>query len=220
MSASSYSKLFTIEKFLTEDPLLLEGFLYLGKHDIVPKKELATHLRNTLVNYKRDFAVLRIFIYREIYSTSSLDQLFREDSLNCVVIQQYLREAGEDWLKKALVIPLKAILTCKYSAEINPLFLTKRDKLKSNLKTLTKMTSSILENVWCSFEEIPVEILRTCKYLFNTSNERFNGSGYFSLSSFLFLRFICPYITTIEIPKSSSSCVKRNLILMIKIIQR
>lgn len=61
-----------ITQFLTEDPLLLEGILHCGSCDLVDKKQLASHLRNTLVSYKRDFTVLRIFIYREIHSTCKL----------------------------------------------------------------------------------------------------------------------------------------------------
>ena len=158
-------------------------------------------------------------------STDDPKQLFREDTIYTILAQQYIRGSGAEWLFEQLSYPFKTICTSKSSAEISTMKIESAKKRNKNTKTLLKMTTPILENIFMSFHCFPAEIIRTCKYIFETCCERFEDTGYHALSSFLFLRFICPCISSPEYHKSFtrknvSIETQRNLILVTKLVQR
>lgn len=144
-----------------------------------------------------------------------------------ILAQQYFREAGKKWLYERLYYPLKTISKTKKSAEISLHKVKNTKQLHKNTKILLKMTELILSSIFDNFSSLPVEIIRACKYMFSTCNERFEDSGYYALSSFLFLRFICPALSSgsleyhqLIVGKPFTLDEQRNLISVSKLIQR
>lgn len=120
---------------------------------------------------------------------------------------------------------MKTITNVKGSLDLN--FIEDAKKLDKRTKHLIKMTNPILENIFNAYYLLPVEIIRACKFMFETCNERFTGSGYYALSSFIFLRFICPALSSpdyqhvfLKNPLALPPQTRKNFIQVTKLIHR
>ena len=148
----------------------------------------------------------------------------REDSANTFLMQLHLRHIGNRWLFNKLCYPIRKVLSSKSSVEIDPIRLDAKHSLKKNIENLCTFTSRILDDILSSVNDLPSPIIKLCYVLFKTTESKFPDGGYLAIANYLFLRFICPIISTperINIAKDGAinSSTRRKLVLIAKVIQ-
>ncbi|KAJ6253597.1 neurofibromin [Anaeramoeba flamelloides] len=166
---------------------------------------------------------LEISIIKEIDINEIENTLFRGNNLATKMMSFFAKRVGSVYLKGILNQVIDEIIDNDYSFEIREMKLTQFDNIEENLKSLSNYVSKILNIILNSVQYIPLYFRELCWKLFNLVSKKFPNAKYIVLSSFLFLRFICPSIIvpekmgiTEKIPTKNS---RNSLILISKIIQ-
>jgi len=211
--------------FLTSDPSMLEMLFDYVKVSEVESEELATSLVFIFSSMGKGHELIQQAIRS---STAHVRDglLLRGMSFNMSVLSEYARCWGKKYLSTILKGPLQCLLSSKARFEIDPKRLAEGEKLEENRDQLAEQVGQIIRNVTAS--QPPEEIASVLRLLLKSlRNEKSTAStsGYLLISTFLFLRFICPAIVSPHLyglRKKKTTLNKhqqRNLILCAKVIQ-
>ncbi|ETW06379.1 hypothetical protein, variant 1 [Aphanomyces invadans] len=186
------------------------------------------------------FMLMQWSIDMEVQSALSLATLFRSDDYSSRLLSTYAKAVGLRFIHTALADHIRALCTdkTKYSCsdfELNIIkdpSLSDPAKLQRNADNLMQVCQNIVDSILNHMDELPLSFVHVCRYLKEKLIERFldaeddyDGSSSpikAIMGGFLFLRFICPAITTPhsyglldQIPDASS---RRILVLVTKLL--
>merc|ERR1712137_385550 len=225
MSASSRFfkgvKLKEAETLLLEDPLALFSCFRIKHED---PESLGIAIEHIFYARRRSPDLLKVCASQEILSTTSSDQLLRQDNLHIIIMQNFIKRTGKQWLTRLLSRPLRRLLQANISIEIDKMRLPADEDLPTNLQQLKLTISGVLDPILDFPENFPSEIRTLSKLLFVLTNDRFPGEGYRVLSSSVFLRFICsvigsPTFWRVLVKSEVTPVQRRKFILVAKVVQ-
>ncbi|GMF27320.1 unnamed protein product [Phytophthora fragariaefolia] len=162
--------------------------------------------RNRLSN------LIRWAIEIEVASVINVATLFRSDDYASRLVSTYIKAVGAKFIRVALSDPIRQIFKLKIAdMELNP---HKEESLQdeaqadSNAANLMRTCQNIIDSIMKNTNYIPSSYFHICSHLNSKVISRFDGSkeGVEAedastltrsvIGGFLFLRFVCPAITT------------------------
>ncbi|KAF0705858.1 hypothetical protein As57867_006880, partial [Aphanomyces stellatus] len=164
--------------------------------------------------------------------------LFRSDDYSSRLLSTYAKAVGLRFIHTALADHIRALCTDKKSSDFELNIakdpsLSDPVKLQRNADNLMAVCQTIVDSILDHVDALPLSFVHVCRYLkgklierfLDKSEEDYDGSSSpikAIMGGFLFLRFICPAITTPhsyglldEIPDASS---RRILVLVTKLL--
>ncbi|CAH0489308.1 unnamed protein product [Peronospora farinosa] len=156
--------------------------------------------------------LIRWAIEIEVASVINVATLFRSDDYASRLVSTYSKAIGSKFIRVALSEPIRQICKLKIAdMELNP---HKEESLKdeaqadSNAANLMRTCQNIIDSIMTNANYIPSSYFHICSHLNSKVISRFDGSkeGVEAkdastltrsvIGGFLFLRFVCPAITT------------------------
>lgn len=190
---------------------------------------LARALSNIFRSRKTSTRILKTLIEHEVSLESDTSVLFRTSSLTTALVESYMRSMCQLALTKCLKGPLKKLLDDKICCELNPSKMDSQNvsqRACENLQNLLNLLDELVSNIYdsVSYYPLPVRYLFSC--LQRTVIQRWPNEPLIKtrvVSSFLFLRLICPTILNPKqfnlINETPSENAIRNLTLVAKCLQ-
>lgn len=190
---------------------------------------LARALSNIFRSKKTSTRILKSLIEHEVSLESDSSALFRTSSLTTALVESYMRSMCQLALTKCLKGPLKKLLDDKICCELNPSKIESHNvsqRACENLQNLLNLLDELVSNIYdsVSYYPLPVRYLFSC--LQRTVIQRWPNETLIKtrvVSSFLFLRLICPTILNPKqfnlINETPSENAIRNLTLVAKCLQ-
>jgi len=107
---------------------------------------------------------------------------------------------------------------------MDPLRIQKTDgQLQANRDHLISICQNLLDHIFQSVDQCPLEIREVCHHFVVTVSSKFAEYRYQAVGGFIFLRFFCPACVAPDgfglITESPSSPARRSLVLVAKILQ-
>lgn len=158
----------------------------------------------------------------EVGRTLSSEQLFRTDSFSTRLMKNASSLIGKKWLKTILMNPVNHVLSIKKSVEVDPTKMTENDNLKDNIAALNTSINLFLTTIFEEFKKAPHQLKMIANEMAKAVEEKFPDKKIQAIGGFMFLRFICPAISTPEVHglcKSIHDHTKRHFLLIAKVIQ-
>ncbi|KAJ6233976.1 ras gtpase-activating protein [Anaeramoeba flamelloides] len=172
--------------------------------------------------------ILKFTLYYEINDTDYGKNLFRTNSMATKLLSVFRDYYGKVYLTNILKGPVKLILEDKSDMEINPTKIigeVNEIKLKKNRSRLLDYAKIFFKEIFSSVKKCPFIIREICRYIRMITKKKFPEMELCSVGAFVFLRFICPAITSpqlFEIVGMQTTIPmekKRYLMYITKIIQ-
>ncbi|TDH65142.1 hypothetical protein CCR75_001557 [Bremia lactucae] len=148
----------------------------------------------------------------EVASVINVASLFRSDDYASRLVSTYSKAVGSKFIRAALLEPIRQIYKLKIAdMELNPLkeeSLQGEVQIATNAANLTRTCQNIIDSILKNTQFIPSSYFHICSHLNSKVISRFDGSkeGIEAedattltrsvIGGFLFLRFVCPAITT------------------------
>ncbi|KAL2758127.1 hypothetical protein ACRALDRAFT_2097462 [Sodiomyces alcalophilus JCM 7366] len=124
--------------------------------------------------------------------------LFRGNTLLTHALEFHMRRAGKEYLDHMLQAKMKEINELNPNCEVDPNRLRPGDDLGQNWNRLIQMVNEVWHCIRREPGRCPPELRAILKYVRSVAEDRYGDwlrtVTYTSVSSFLFLRFICPAI--------------------------
>ncbi|KAG6610048.1 Amino Acid/Auxin Permease (AAAP) Family [Phytophthora cinnamomi] len=162
--------------------------------------------RNRLSN------LIRWAIEIEVASVINVATLFRSDDYASRLVSTYSKAIGSKFIRVALLDPIRQIFKLKIAdMELNPHkeeSLQNEDQADANAANLMRTCQNIIDSIMKNTNYIPSSYFHICSHLNSKVISRFDGSKEgvegedastltrSVIGGFLFLRFVCPAITT------------------------
>ncbi|KAF1335505.1 hypothetical protein FI667_g1150, partial [Globisporangium splendens] len=174
----------------------------------------------------------------EVASVFNVATLFRSDDYASRLVSSYSKSVGSDFLHVVLKDPIREIFALKIAdLELNPdklEGLREEGSVKKNADNLMRACQHILDAILRNAHLIPVSYYHICSHLNARVIRRFDGSfegiahedpatlTRSVIGGFLFLRFVCPAMTTPHlynlVDKEPPSETRRVLVLITKLL--
>jgi len=107
--------------------------------------------------------------------------------------------------------------------EVDPGKTGSEEIASKNMTTLNEILSELIEKILATVDQIPIEIRQITTLLYDGITKKYSDAARVAIGGLIFLRFICPAITSPSIYgisyDSISDKVKRTLILITKVLQ-
>jgi len=124
--------------------------------------------------------------------------LFRGNTLLTQALEFHLRRAGKEYLELMLAAKVNEIKELNPNCEVDPSKMKPGENLQQNWDRLLQMATEIWQCISKDPTKCPPELRSILKYVRAVAEDRYGDwlrtVKYTSVSSFLFLRFICPAI--------------------------
>ncbi|KDO28101.1 hypothetical protein SPRG_20260 [Saprolegnia parasitica CBS 223.65] len=184
------------------------------------------------------YKLMQWSIDTEVHSALSLQTLFRSDDYSSRLLSMYSKSVGLRFIHTALSEHIRALCTDKHieDYELNIAkdpSLADPLKLQINAQNLMDACQTIVDAIYNHMDQLPLSFAHVCRYLKEKLIERFldkneaendgNSSAVKAImGGFLFLRFICPAITTPHayglVPEVPNANSRRILVLVTKLL--
>lgn len=164
------------------------------------KEPLALNLVKMFYANNMLFRLTSYLIESEIRSTSDPEILFRGNSLTTKVVDALQKLFGGRFLSATLGPIIDKIAQLKKPVELDPMRITK-DTAKNSLETIITLCQEMLDAIFASSDLLPSALNRTysllsseidAKFASNFSSTDLRRFRSIAISSFFFLRLICP----------------------------
>ncbi|ELP94212.1 ras GTPase-activating protein, putative [Entamoeba invadens IP1] len=204
--------------------------IYIGKTLPPELQDPYTKLiTNVLDKYDKIVPFINAMIDDEYDSAITEGTLFRSNNLCSRVMTHYAKTTCKTFLRQSLknVITEINTINCLFELDTtkNPNLTQKQ--VENNTQLLLDYCTKTIRSVEQQLYHLPIQIISICQTLFQKSKEKFPANPILPhsiVSGFLFLRVICPALTTpeasvfdTEVPVTPTC--RRNLILITKVIQ-
>jgi hypothetical protein len=208
--------------------LLLRGELtivdMLGKSVPAGKEleDLSAWLVKLFIKQDMHMEVMEHLIDVECEKTKAMNTLFRGEEISSRVLRVYTRKRGMKYAYKVLNDLIKTVSDNNLHYEIDPNRATPQMNLKQNLLDLEALTQKFFDSIVTSATSVPPEFMRLCNRICNRAAERFPDSEDLAVAGFIFLRFLCPAISSPEgfkLYPVATPEARRTLLLVGKILQ-
>lgn len=187
------------------------------------KEKLVYYLVTLYKSQNKHIEVLENAIHHEIESAKSVNTLFRGEDFPCRLLRVYIRLVGKEYVNNVFADLISEVSENNYHYEIDPIRLegSPESLVKQNFESLEHLTQRFLNKILSSLYEIPPDLIRLCKFTCDHARKKFHVSDQTIVAGFMFLRFICPAITSSESFGFSpvQPMAGRTLLLVGKIIQ-
>lgn len=163
-------------------------------------------------------------IMNEVRKTTDENLTFRGNSLATKSVDAFMKMIGLSYLRKAIGATIETIYKCSVDPEIDPQRMTSENTLEENQKNILKFVEDIWGTVSTSHSYIPHNLKSVfCKVRKECESKSDTLILERVVSSFFFLRFICPAILSPSLfkltQKYPNEKVARCLTLVAKVIQ-
>ncbi|XP_049852221.1 uncharacterized protein LOC126329980 [Schistocerca gregaria] len=168
--------------------------------------------------------LFEFLIQEEVERCKSVNTLFRGEELFSRVLRAYVRSRGQEYVQIVLLPLIKEIVTEELHFELDPNRADPNTPLQENYMAIKSLASRFLDVILNSYEYLPSEFLNLCNIIYRECLKRLNVPDLDQVvaSGLIFLRFICPAITSpdsFNVLSVESSKAYRTLLLVGKIIQ-
>lgn len=189
-----------------------------------PSKERLAYMLITLYrSQNKHIEMLEGAIQQEINNAKTVNTLFRGEELPCRLLRVYIRLIGREYVQNVLGDLITEVSDNNYHYEIDPVRLEgSKLSIDQNFDALEKLTQRFLDKIFSSLYDIPPDFIRLCKFTCSNAAKKFDVTDQTVVAGFIFLRFICPAITSSEsfgLPTIKTAEANRTLLLTGKIIQ-
>jgi hypothetical protein len=185
---------------------------------------------NQLQNLAADDFVLSTLFFSFFFSiklllfiqSEALNTLFRGEDIASRVLRVYTRKTGTKYAFKILNHLIKEVSDNNIFLEIDPNRATPAMNLKQNFMQLETLAQRFFDSVVNSLQWVPPEFIKLCAFMAYESKKRFEDSEDVVVAGFLFLRFLCPAISSPEgfgLAAVGTPEARRTLLLVGKIMQ-
>eukprot|EP01103_Thecamoeba_quadrilineata_P002310 TRINITY_DN12286_c0_g1_i1.p1 TRINITY_DN12286_c0_g1~~TRINITY_DN12286_c0_g1_i1.p1 ORF type:complete len:996 (-),score=232.04 TRINITY_DN12286_c0_g1_i1:187-3174(-) len=162
----------------------------------------------------------------EINSQTEPEVLFRSNTLGTKLVDAYQKMVGSQYLKNVISPLVLPLYNDKKSYEVDPTKIDKTESLERNTSQLLLILNQLLNSIFSSATQIPSSIKTIYKNLRESAINRFpdhQDVQYTVLSSFFFLRLVCPCIMNPKLfhltPDHPSDQTARTFTLAAKSVQ-
>jgi hypothetical protein len=164
--------------------------------------------------------LMQVAIRQEVQCTS-IDALFREDTMVSILASSFLKTAGSGYLKTILGPSIAKMALTKKSYEID---LHKPGGDKNNEKRVRKLVTELLKGIFESSSICPPYVRAFLFYMRSEIRDKYTPQEAEStVRSFFFLRFVCPTIVNPRengaITKCPTEEARRGLCIAARIVQ-
>lgn len=187
--------------------------------------ELATAMIVALEAYGTAVPLIKALLKAEIQATEQEETLFRGNSLVTKGLDSYMKLVATPYLDHVIGPTIKKIYTSKKSCEVDPTR-EKEENIPKNFTRLLKLAQTIINAVVASASACPPRLREIFHSLQTAVQEKLGPNSpakYAVVSSFLFLRHICPAILNPKLFQLASDHpdqrIARTLTLLSKTIQ-
>ncbi|KAJ6237057.1 ras gtpase-activating protein [Anaeramoeba flamelloides] len=135
---------------------------------------------------------IKVSIIAEVYKVSTSGALFRSNDVNQKVIHHYIDLIGAEYLKKTLESILTEMQNADYSYEIDSFSISEDEKLEDNLQIVIKYFHQLVQAVFNSVQDAPLEMRVICNYYRELTKLKYPEKVLQTIGGFIFLRFFCP----------------------------
>ncbi|XP_003739712.1 ras GTPase-activating protein 1 [Galendromus occidentalis] len=187
---------------------------------------LAKNLLTLFIAEKKEAKLLKALGLREIENETDASIMFRGSSLFTSMIDLYMKNGALDFIRSSISAPVASIVNGKQSCELNPAKLDSLHDACTNAEHLLAMLDDFTEKIFASVYQLPLCL----RYLLATfqkaiikrwPNEHLLRTQV--ISSFIFLRLLCPAIINPHqykiVTSAPSPMASRNLMLVAKCLQ-
>lgn len=167
--------------------------------------------------------LLRVFIKKELEKADSASGVFRSNSVASKLMGAYARLVGMKYLHATLGPLIAELMKQEGNLELDPNRIAESDDEHVNKWTLMATCQRALNDIMASLPKMPVEFRILAHDLKVATTKRFPDSNNTAVGGFLFLRFLCPAITSpdsfelVQGPVGDSQ--RRLLVLVAKTLQ-
>jgi hypothetical protein len=185
--------------------------------------ELAESLLTIFEGHPNFKQLMYSALYDEVHRTQTVETLFRVDSMATKLMKKYTRKYGSAWIIETLRPITEKLCEKDVNMEVDP------DKIKSNsdrLQNVDKLKLSVdafMSAIVASEKTCPLQVRELCRMLVHVVKTKFPQLGTRVIGGFLFLRVICPAITSPLqfglVDTDPPQNAKRHLVLIAKLIQ-
>ena len=155
---------------------------------------LLTALLGLFEKNKCTMLLIEWMLQKELYVTPHINSLLRLDNKTVRLMKLYTKTDFVEYFK-----PFAKMLLQKCKKTLND-------------EGVQKAVGFLIDKLQNSVDLIPFKLRVVCCYIKQETEKKFPGSGLLGVSSFLFLRLMCPSITSPESKKDITEETKKNLI--------
>jgi hypothetical protein len=211
----------TIQSLLDDKMVLLRALFDVPEYG--EYKDVALWVSTIFLAHEKAMSAVTWALAQEVETAESEHALFRAESMPCALIANFLRLLGRTYLQKILKPAIQKMYQTTKSYEID---INKEKFTKSNASRLRKLANSLLKSVFKSVTYCPVMIREFLYQMLTAVKVKYpEAVALKTVSSFFFLRFVCPAILypsscgILEPIQSPSANAQRGLVLAAKILQ-
>ncbi|CAN6633860.1 hypothetical protein TRVA0_014S01464 [Trichomonascus vanleenenianus] len=196
--------------------------------DVCPPNEVdefSIALLSVFDSRHQSLALVKEVVKREIENAESPVDILRRNCVATKLLSLFAKTKGVRYLERTLGPLLKNIIEKpeQYVFEIEPEKLKDFQEFKDNLVNFERCLSELVDNLEREMYSIPSTFREICFTIQAAVTPRFPEARESAISSFFFLRFLCPALVSPEgqglVDKIPSKEVRRSLLLLAKIIQ-
>ena len=181
-----------------------------------------------LILHERIVPFIKLVIDNEFRQTKTEGTLFRSNTVGTKVMTYYGKIMCRSFLSKNLRLIITEMNNLPFCFEIdsNKTKLLPRE-INRNIQFVEDYTTKIVRVITTHMSELPKDIVEFCKHLYHKSIEYFPENANLpciAVNGYLFLRIICPFLTTpeasgIDLSTPLTPECRRDLILITKVLQ-
>lgn len=214
----------TLRQLLLEDDLslVIEISELLSKENALLAKVLVT----LFVAEKKEAKLLTTLGLRELENENEPSVLFRSSTLFTQMMELYMKNGAADFVRNSISVPVALVVGSKQSCELNPTKLDSMNDACANAEHLLAMLDEFTERIFASVHQLPLSLRYILATLQRAIAKKWPNDALLKaqvISSFIFLRLLCPAIINphqYKIVNSAPAPVpSRNLMLVAKCLQ-
>lgn len=199
--------------------------------DVCPAIEVDDFSKSLLQIFEskgKSLELVKQAVTREITKADTTMDILRRNCVATKILSIYAHQKGLQYLKVALGPFLQDIITQPelYCFDPNPDDVTKGKDLDPNSKRFNRSMSRLVTDLQRTIAEIPAVFREMCHAIASVAGPKFPTSkdaSVTAVSSFFFLRFICPALVTPDnyglVDEPPSKEVRRTLLVLAKMLQ-
>ncbi|KAJ5068004.1 ras gtpase-activating protein [Anaeramoeba ignava] len=138
----------------------------------------------------------KFLLIKEIKKTDISSTLLRGNTLTTKTLTCFGKLFGNEYFQQVLEGPIKEIIQDSENLNVSIGDIEDEDLLSRNKKNLEEKTRNLINSILSKPELLPKEISEVCFFLRRRVTEKFPEMELSVIGSFVFLRLICPIITT------------------------
>ncbi len=138
--------------------------------------------------------LVRACVESEVAFAQTEGTLFRRNSINSVVLGEYARSLGAEYLRLVVQPTLDKVGFGRESYEVDPAKLGPTETVRGGAANVVARCDELLERLVATAPQMPPQIAHICWTLSQAVSEKMPNARYIAVGGFVMLRFVCPVI--------------------------